>query len=289
MVEVVFVIVILGIVAAIGSKIVAKIYESYIYSRGIDRLQTKTELALLQISKYLAYRVKGSTIARKLPPNDTNMTALTMADDDYKIFEWIGYDNEGFEGNSSGPGWSGFVDLASNETNKSQVKTMGSHLSYASEVMESLSFGDVNLSDPNSSVGLIFSGLPNNYNVKEYGWYSNTPSSHNYVYRVQKSSQDILNFIENQPSTVYEHYKLCWTAYALVPEGGNGDWNLSLYYNFRPWMGEKYSDGNSSTLIEHVSTFKFRQTGSTIRLKLCAFDPGGGDFNITFCKEKVVF
>ena len=120
MIELIFVILVLGIVAAIGSSIIAKIYESYIYSRSINELQSKTELALTQISKFLSFRIKGSTIARI---DDNNITSLLNADGHYKILEWIGYDNEGFEGNGSNPGWSGFVDLSSNETNKSQIKT----------------------------------------------------------------------------------------------------------------------------------------------------------------------
>ncbi len=290
MVEMIFVIVILGIVAAIGSKIIAKIYESYIYSRGINTLQSKTELALTQIAKYLSFRIKGSVIARKLPPNDTNITSLSMADGSYKILEWIGYDNEGFEGNSSTPGWSGFVDLASPYTNKTQIYSPGSDLTYAKDTINALSFGDVNLSDSNSSAAIIFSGLPNQFDIKEYGWNDYTGNIHHkYVFRVKNIGSNILNFVEQNATTIYEHYKMTWSAYAIVPQGNVNDRNLTFYYNYRPWIGEKYSDGNSSTLIEHVSTFRFKQTGETIRLKLCVFNPIGDDFNMTFCKEKVVF
>ncbi len=289
MVEMIFVIVVLGIVAAIGSGIIAKIYESYIYSRSINNLQTKTELALTQIAKFLSFRIKNSTIARKAP-NDTNITSLSMADGSYKILEWIGYNNEGFEGNDSGPGWSGFIDLSSPQTNKTQVKTPGSHLLFAKNIINALSYGDVNLSDPNSSVALIFKGLPNQFDIEQYGWNDwNGTKNHNYIFRVKNIGNDVLKFVENNASTIYEQYQLSWTAYAIVPEGNITDRNLTLYYNYRPWMGEKYSNGNKSTLMEHVSTFKFRQIGSTIRLKLCIFNPIGNDFNITFCKEKVVF
>ena len=290
----IFVIVVLGVVAAIGSGIIAKIYESYIYSRSINTLQTKTELALSQIAKYLSYRVKNSTIAR-LAANSSNIVSLPMADTNYKILEWIGYDNESFEGNVTvstppTPGWSGFVDLDSNKTNKTQIKTPGSYLSYVENVISVLSYGDVNLSDNNSSAAIIFTGLPNQFDITKYGWNDyNGTVDHDYVLRVQRSGNDVLKFVEDNVSTVYEHYKLVWSAYAVVPEGTSGDQNLTFYYNYRPWMGEKYSDGNKSTLMEHVSTFKFRQIGSTIRMKLCVFNPVGFDFNMTFCKEKVVF
>ena len=287
LVEIVFVIVILGIVAAIGSSIIAKIYESYLYSKNINELQTKTELALTQISKYLSYRVKNSIIARKSP---TKFASLLDANESYKILEWIGYDNESFEGNSSGPGWSGFIDLESSETNKSQIKTSGSQLLYSEWIISALSNNDVNISLPNSPAAIIFDGLPADFNISQYGWNNGGTEQHNYVFRVQRNGQDVLKFIENKPSIIYEHYKLTWSAYALVPNPLNGsDVNLTLYYNFRPWMGEKYSDGNSSVLAEHITTFRFLQKGETIRLKLCITNPIFNDTNISFCKEKVVF
>ncbi len=287
LVEIVFVIVILGIVAAIGSSIIAKIYESYLYSKNINELQTKTELALTQISKYLSYRVKNSIIARKSP---TKFASLLDANESYKILEWIGYDNESFEGNSSGPGWSGFVDLESSETNKSQIKTSGSQLLYSEWIISALSNNDVNISLPNSPAAIIFDGLPADFNISQYGLNNGGTEQHNYVFRVQRNGQDVLKFIENKPSIIYEHYKLTWSAYALVPNPLNGsDVNLTLYYNFRPWMGEKYSDGNSSVLAEHITTFRFLQKGETIRLKLCITNPIFNDTNISFCKEKVVF
>ena len=127
--------------------------------------------------------------------------------------------------------------------------------------------------------------MPNDFNVSHYGWYNS--GDHDYVFKVKRSGSDVLKFIENKPKTVYEHYKLTWSAYALVPNPlGGSDVNLTMYYNFRPWMDENYTDGNSSVLIEHVTTFKFLQKGDTIRLKLCIKNPKVNDI---FCKEKVVF
>lgn len=39
--------------------------------------------------------------------------------------------------------------------------------------------------------------------------------------------------------------------------------------------------------MEHVSTFKFIQIGTTIRIKICIADDISGDF--AFCKEREVF
>ena len=50
MIEVVFVIVVLGIVASIGSQIIVQVYESYIMQRAMHRTSIKTELAITQLS-----------------------------------------------------------------------------------------------------------------------------------------------------------------------------------------------------------------------------------------------
>ncbi len=291
MIEMIFVIVILGIVASIGSSIIAKIYENYIYSKTINELQSKTETTLEEIAKRLSFRVKGATIARfNSSPESSDIKALQDANDSYQILEWIGDNYEGFEGNSSGPGWSGFIDLDSSETNQTQIKTSGSDLSYATDIIYALSNGDVNLSSPSSSVGLLYPGIPDDFNVTKYGWNDWTGAIHHeYVFKVQQTSKDILKFTENDSNTTYEHYRLSWSAYALVPKGNDGDYNLTLYYNYRPWMGEKYEDASHSIIATNVNVFKFVEIGNVIRLKLCLFKKIGNDFNISFCKEKAVF
>ncbi|WP_200763584.1 type II secretion system protein [Nitrosophilus alvini] len=293
LIELIFVIVILGIIAVIGSGIFIRIYESYITSRAINELETKTELVLSQLAKRLSYRIKEATIARK-QPNDSNITALSMADQNYQILEWIGYDNDGFRGEWDGtkyqPGWSGFIDLDSNETNKTKIKTPGSKLSYANSIISQLSNGAADLN--NTGAAIIFKGLPLGFDINNYGWNENpnygTIGNHNYVLRVKQAAgqEDVLEFTENLGSKdIVEQYYLVWSAYAVVPENGN----LYLYSNYRPWFAERYNDGNRNLLAENVSVFKFRQIDKVIRLKLCLFKNITDDYNISFCKEKVVF
>jgi len=50
MLELIFVIVILGIVSSIGAEIIANVYESYIVQRAQHRASIKTELAAIQIA-----------------------------------------------------------------------------------------------------------------------------------------------------------------------------------------------------------------------------------------------
>jgi len=101
--------------------------------------------------------------------------------------------------------------------------------------------------------------------------------------------------------TIKEHYKLAWTAYAVVPTvltaaqladrglpAGDLVYDLILYYDYQPWDGENYTNGSSQILIQNVSVFKFTGAGESIRFKICQRESVGGAFTINSCKEKAV-
>ena len=277
----------MGIVASIGAEIIAKLYDNYIMTRSINKLQFQTELVLNKISKRLTHRIRDSVIGEK----NATIEKLSNANNSYHILEWIGENYEGSLGNTTTTGWSGFVDLKSSD--KTQIKTSGSHLGYARNIIDALSYGtiDINTStflSPHHAV-LIFKGK-DDYNVSKYGW--DKSGNHDYVYYIKADNNDTLKIIDDKNiTTAYEQYDLAWTAYALVPEGNiTDDFNLTLYYNFQPWDGDEYNSSNSkhSVLMEHVSSFKIKQYGETIRLKLCIRDDATND-DYGFCKEKVVF
>ena len=294
MIELVLVIVVLGIVASIGAEIISKLYDNYIYTRSVNRLQSQTELVLDQIARRLTYRIKDSVIARL---DNTTFHSLSNSDvnESYNILEWIGRDNESFRGDWNGtanvPGWTGFIDLYSTDTNKTQIKTSGSHLGYARDIIYALSYGGIDINNSTSSTPhavIIFKGK-DDYNVSKYGWNGSGTNDANYTYNIKVKNDDTLEILDKNITTAYEQYDLAWSAYAIVPEGSNNkDFNLTLKYNFQPWDGERYDEGNSSVLMEHVSTFRFLQSGETIRIKLCIRDTKiNGDYS--FCKERVIF
>jgi prepilin-type N-terminal cleavage/methylation domain-containing protein len=63
--EIIFVIVILGVVASLSSQIIIQVYENYIIQRAVYNVSTKTELISNQIVNRLAYRIPGTTISKK--------------------------------------------------------------------------------------------------------------------------------------------------------------------------------------------------------------------------------
>ncbi len=305
LIEMIMVIVILGVVAMIGTDIIARMYQGYIRAQIVNELQQKTELVLDQISKRLKYRIKATAFTKD-STNPATFKQLSSNDNNtYNMLEWIGYDNEGFLGDWNGtsfvPGWSGFVDLYDNtgidDTNASQISTEGSRLDFAERTIFALSNGDVNMSDPtNDYPAIIFKNVSDTL-PRSYGLHP-TVNDHNLTYRIERNvgDTDILQFEEDDGNkTLFEQYYLAWSAYALVPDTGpsssNDDFNLTLHYNYQPWHGEKFNDANTSkrVIAEHVSTFRFTQTGSTIRIKLCISDNNRTGTPIGFCKEKAIF
>lgn len=300
MLELVMVMVVLGIVASIGADIITSMYTNYLRSRTINALESKTEIVLEQIAKRLQYRIKDSVIARRTG----SITTLSNADETYPILEWIGYSNESFLGTPR-PGWSGFIDLDSNETNGTNrtLKTSESNLTDAADTISVLSYGTVDLSDGHEAA-LIFKGR--SYNHTDFGWNTNANTDENATLKVKihGTSIDIFEISNDSyiPPEIYEQYYLAHTAYAIAPTGtttqnGFTDFNLTLYYNYQPWLGNSsrndYGDINTSQsiLTENASLFRFRQDETIMRLKLCLHDnnqTGVGDY-IVVCKEKVIY
>ncbi len=294
--ELILVVIIMGIIAVIGTDVITNLYEGYMRSYSINRLESQTNTVLNQIVKRLQNRIKDSLIAVK-PSGVYKALDDPSLDNTYTILEWIGVDNEGFKGeydntkNFYVPGWSALIDINSSQTNKSQVKTPGSALSIADRIINALSNGEVNLSGASSTPALIFKGF-DHMDKSEFGW-SGT-GDHNFTYNIKRNGEDILIFSDTAQATatkdIYERYAVSWSAYAIVPVvTGTNDMNLTLYYNFQPWEGETYQNGKSAVLAEHVSSFRFKQVGQTLRVKLCIHDDNRSGFDFAVCKERAIF
>lgn len=269
MLELIFVIIILGIVSSIGAEIIANVYEQYIIQRAQHRASIKTELAATQIANRLAYAIP-STIVRRV---DTTGTPEDINDapnpaNNYTILQWVGTDADSFKTITSStdrrPGWSGFCDIDVWNQGNTNISTPGSNLGLATTII-----GNLSKNNPKTlaDASLYF---PTKAGVVESPISSGTASGFT---------------LNTAPTTIVEQYKLAWTSYALKvsPYG-----TLTLHYNFSPSKGTDVL-GLSSILLRNVSTFRFRGDGKTIRFKLCVEEPIGEDFNITSCKEKAVF
>jgi len=260
MLELIFVIAILGIVASIGTEMIVKVYESYIVQRAEHRATLKTELAATQIANRLASAIPGTVVRRITPTgaiegiNDDML--LDPSGDTYTVLQWVASDSDSlnaYNDTSKKVGWSGFCDIDLSTTDT--IQTPGSDLSKTNTIKTNL-------------------GSANNFAV--YFPYDTT------AYFGSGTTNTIT--LDNNASNIVEHYKLAWTSYALVITGGD----LYLHYNFAPVRG--INVGNTrSLLMKNISTFKFKGAGRTIRFKICKEERIGDDMNISACKEKAVF
>lgn len=73
-------------------------------------------------------------------------------------------------------------------------------------------------------------------------------------------------------------------------QNNDNDGNLTLYYNYQPWNGQKYTDGQSAVIMQDVDTFQFKAVGDLIKVQLCVRDSNiSSDGGYSVCKEKTVF
>lgn len=307
MVELVFVIVVLGIVASIGSSIIAQAFQTYIVQKATNSSSIKTELAAEQIANRLSYAIPWTLIAKRpAAPYDSIpfVSIPTGADEVHTALEWIGVDGDSFEAILT-PGWSGYCDTASSDA--SGCDTPGSGIAMTQTIIGNLSNNKVDFTtttfaankplivfktqDYNSTlpyepdcIGLVTGGTTN-CAIKAYG-----------TTGVAGVSHPTLTFDNANPKKRAEHYALAWSAYAIVPAGArlvNGQtvYDLRLYYNYQPWEGETYAaNGTFATLVNNVSLFDFTSYENSIRFKICVLQPigTGSTEMVTLCKEKVV-
>jgi prepilin-type N-terminal cleavage/methylation domain-containing protein len=320
--EVIFVLVILGIVASISSQIIVQVYENYIIQKAVYNVSTKTEIAANQIVNRLTYRIPGTTISKDhnafvagipLPTEALHWRKLQdviAGGNTYTTIEWIGYDNDSFAAEQT-PGWSGIADYSSGSTNIGQFLTPGSNLSTTATILTNISKNETGVTQVDLTstkpAAVIFAQKDNFYNPADNkynpicmglipnGQTADTPaipSSTDCIFSVTRSGNNILQFTGTSaldPKRISERYKLAWSAYALAPIANSiGLHDLVLYSNYQPWNGDNYLNATQNTILKNISVFKFSENGGTIQFKLCAVEKISNDVNITTCKEKVV-
>jgi len=265
--EVIFVIVILGIVSSVGASIIANVYESHIVNRAQYSASIKSEQTLNQITNRLRYAIPGTVVAKD-SPTDTTFTYLTEINSTATrhVLQWVGYDGDSFEAMTSTsrrPGWSGFIDLK--QSTPGTLVTPGSNLGLADEIIDKLSGSTKSLTDAR----LFFPGGIDPLTV------------------IGGSGESISVTGLSSGDTITERYKLAWSSYAIVFEGTN----LWLYYNFPPTVGASLSGVTRSLLLANVTTFSFKGSEGSLRIKVCQYEYM--DTNVIAdaarsCKEKII-
>lgn len=315
MLELIFVIVVMGILGKYGADIFRNTYDAYLLSSVQNQLQGESELALQQVSNRLQYRLKDSVITRQpggAPVSLSNHDGSTG----YTVMEWVGYDIDGWQGvwdaglGVNIPTWSGIIDLDANDVvlplgdidNTDLILTPGTDTGDINTVISALGGSTLN------NAAIFFVGA--NTDIGRYGWNRLNSGSTAIVDQNGSTAHPIKadaggNLAAFNSDTtddftdvdVYEQYKLAWSAYALRliadgktdPAGNNaGTFNLFLYSDYQPWEGETYLQGTPRLLLENVTHATWVAAGDIVRFQVCVANRKiVGDYSI--CKEKAIF
>ncbi|MBE0514777.1 prepilin-type N-terminal cleavage/methylation domain-containing protein [Sulfurimonas sp.] len=298
--ELIFVIVIMGILAKFGIELLSQAYKSFIFSSVNNRLQSQSEAAVETIASRLQYRIKDSIIARRT--TDNSFVGLAgNTDPDIPILEWVGTDIDGFRGNTAVlPHWSGIIDLRDPNTDATTLVSPGTDTGALNTLIGVLSHGS---GTGINNAAIYFVGSDSDIRTG-YGWDTavGAITTQNEAMHPIRSNGVANQFVPVNGDTgadnnfngvdVYEYYQLAWTAYAV----GIDDYDdttktgtLKLWYDYQPWEGESYSDENtkSAVIMDDVSTFQFRATGSIIKIQVCVKSDLIEEYSL--CKEKTVF
>lgn len=300
LIELIFVIVLLSIISMFGADLYVKIYNSYTNNRATSDLEGETERTLNIITSLLRDRVKQTVIGRETDNGehpDGNFVSLYEVQEKHDVLEWIGKSTETqYIGSTNAGvlGWSGFDIKMAVPSGDFVIKSPGSSLENANNILTSLNAGT-------KSFGIIFND-DRRPDANSFG-YDHKTYNHTNIGTVSITGNDTMQ-ISGLTSKNKNRYFLVHTAYAIVPVldnnaadvsvGGikSNTYNLLLYYDFQPWEKEKYENGKSVVLAKNVTMFRFAYDNNSVAVKLCMrdnnrnFDAEKLDFIV--CKSQVV-
>ncbi len=322
MVELIFVIIILSLIATGSFKAIEMLYERYYQANTITKFSITSQNVLDQMGINLYYRIPNTAIGYNSDNGDfKKLDKITTSDTNYTIFEWI---SGAFDAkhriitNGIGYGYSGFIDL---EASNRDTLTLVAKDFNITDINDTLNNVFDNSNDLNQTVGIIFAGTIDTGDIQQdynnsYGWHGN---EHKKIFLVNKFKQDNndANLIMNSDirgNRIYAKYYLPASAYAITRGADinksanclNGltidDNTLLLFYNYRPWNNETFcadphkdnsetNEGNVSILARDVTSFRVKAVNYHLELKIQLSKPmyRGSDRNITITKQKVVF
>lgn len=291
--ELIFVIVIIGILSKYGIELLSQAYKNFIFSSVNNALQANSAAAVESIAARLQYRIKDSVIARET--GDFFGLAGYSADN-ATVLEWVGAEVDGFRGDSATapvlPLWSGIIDLEAS-TAPTTLVSPGTDTTTLNALINTLSNGGSGIND----AAIYFIGSDSDVKTG-YGWDGAALTDHNTsVMHPINAGANINEFVSGiggvdfTGTDIYEYYQLAWTAYAVGITDYNASTNtgtLTLWYDYQPWNGQNYAThGKPVKLMDDVSTFQFKAVGSIVKIQVCVNSDLMEDYSL--CKEKTIF
>lgn len=252
--EVVFVIVIVGILSKFGVELFLQTYQGYNRSLVLNTLAAKVENGVLSIGNRLSYRISDSIIVNGTTP-------LSNAAGGFNTLEWVNRDMDFWRAGS----YSGVIDLDAAAPFGTQVL-----------------FSPGTTSLP-ANGALMFVGTDVNVTTS-FGWNAQN-NMDLYIYDAGVANGQIAFTANPIPveTNIYEFYIVADSATGLTLNGTN----LMLSTGYRPWQGDAMPAG--TLLMDNVTTFTVQKIGDILKINLCLSENnflGEGDYSL--CKTKLV-
>ena len=294
MLELIFVIVVMGIIGKFGVEFLAKAYENYILSTTNNQLQAKSASAVEFIATRLQHRIKDSVIVRTVVGGAVVPLASAVAGTQYRVLEWVQADIDGFRGHTT-PLWSGILDLdAGILLGNNTLVSPGTNTVALNDYINALSNGNSGIGD----AALYFIG--SNSDVNGYGWGGALTNQSGAMHPIQDTAtaDQFTSSIAGQTFAgvdVYEYYQLSWTANAIIiPDYNNTENRGTLQFctDYQPWNGDTLANNAvCRPLADDISTFQAMAIGSIIKIQVCAnselLKDENGEYSL--CKEKTIY
>ena len=255
LIELVFVIVVLGIISMFGADLYTKIYKSYVHVRAVNQLEARTQNAMMLITNRLEDRIKSSTIGRELSSNEF-VPISALDDPKYDILEWIGQSVETRNINKRTPGWSGFMSMSQLRDDKWKAGTedagyiantratfnmvsLGSDFPQVANIVGNLRATAYNTPSNNTQVAVIFRVVTNDASPTSVGigfgydrkvdvngsnrvliavGTPSTTGTNNKESETITINQYPLNPNNDKSQEFSEQYYIAHSAYAIVPD-----------------------------------------------------------------------
>lgn len=255
LIELVFVIVVLGIISMFGADLYTKIYKSYVHVRAVNQLEARTQNAIMLITNRLEDRIKSSTIGRELSSNQF-VPISALDDPKYDILEWIGQSVETRNINKRTPGWSGFMSMSQLRDDKWKAGTedagyigntratfnmvsLGSDFPQVANIVGNLRAMEYGKSSTNTQVAVIFRVVTNDASPTSVGigfgydrkvdvngsnrvliavGTPSTTGTNNKESETITINQYPLNPNNDKSQEFSEQYYIAHSAYAIVPD-----------------------------------------------------------------------
>ena len=269
LVEMIMVIVIMGILS-VGTFVSLKhLYQRVAKSKALSELSFDSQIVVDQVSALLYDRVPISVLGYDKNGNPTSI--YEIEDENLTVLEWHGTASEYLKAGN----YSGFVDMNASDRTSNTIVTY-----------------DINLTEGKfsntSELALVFAG---SFDDGELNEYNITAINDNNI------------TLQTRPDEIYEKYYIVDSAYAITrredienylpcSDVDNTDANNTLYlfYNYRPWIGHNFCDGNVTILTKEAKGFEVGLINDSIYFNLTlSRNIRGIDNDIVISKQKVVF